>query len=125
MVLDFNKFTFADTDILRGPILDEGTVIYDGWERVIEAAGANTGTCKIGYTGDDDAYEASIAFDADGTANAVTDIVIASTVAVIAPTSTYPKRYLLVTATASQTAITTGILELTFLAYKTAGPFRG
>jgi hypothetical protein len=84
----------------------------------IVAGNANTGNVKIGFTGDDDAWEASQVIDADATAGSVEEYTLAGDTPVSATDSTTPSRYLLVTATAAQTT-TSGISEIMLVCVKT------
>ncbi len=124
MVIDFSDFTFASGDILQGPELDEGTLIFKGWERVILAGNADTNNCKIGLTGDDDAYETSIALDVTGSAVDTTAEISIATTVVVGAQSSSARTYLLVTSGGAET-VTSGIVELLFLATKVSGSFRG
>jgi hypothetical protein len=84
----------------------------------ISAGNANSGNVKIGFTGSDDAWEASQVIDADATAGNVEEYTLAGDTPVSATDSTTPSRYMLVTATASQ-SVTSGVSEIILLCIKT------
>ncbi len=118
MRIDFSEFTFTDADILIGPELEPGTMPIRMFHTCLSAGNANTGNVKIGFTGDDNAWEASQVIDADATAGNVEEYTLAGDTAVTATDSSTPSRYLLVTATAAQT-VTSGVSEIILVCVKT------
>jgi hypothetical protein len=118
MKIDFSQFTFANADILVGPELEPGTMPIRLFGVCLEAGNTNSGNVKIGFTGDDDAWEASQVLNVDQGAGLVEEYTLAGDTAVTPVDSSTPKRSLLVTATAAQ-SVTSGVFEIVMVCIKT------